>query len=86
MAEKSAGVLEPGQPGFLPLDDLGAPSGDPTLVPPDTGEFANVVGAPLNDPQDYLTPTGAPIPDTLNPAITMFDDAYLERNPPVPPS
>jgi hypothetical protein len=83
MAEKTTGALEPGQPGFLPLDESGLPTGDPTVDPPPTGDvFAYVVGAPLLYPDDYLTPTGAPLSGALNPALVFFDDGYLERNPP----
>jgi len=65
------GELQPGQTGWLPLDDNGMPNGPATLMPPpELGAKACSVRAnptvPLPDDEDALyTLTGAPITDHM---------------------
>jgi hypothetical protein len=83
------GELQPGQEGWLPLDEAGSPSGPATLSPP-PGPNAKACSVKRNSTenvdagQDSLTtPTGAP----LAPPLTSNVDRRYPNDPanPVPP-
>jgi hypothetical protein len=83
------GDLQPGQIGWLPLDDAGSPSGPATISPP-PGPNAKACSVQRNSQenvdagQDSLTtPTGAP----LTPPLTSNVDRRVPNDgtAPVPP-
>jgi len=66
------GELQPGQKGWLPLDEAGNPTGPATLHPPQAPALACAVQAnaknPLTDDDHaLLSDTGAPLEAPLNP-------------------
>jgi len=84
MPQIAAGELEPGQAGFLELDDAGLPQGDPTKEPPGTDvPFARVQASPQAVYDEVVTITGAPVTAQMNPSQSgAMDEGFLARNPP----
>jgi hypothetical protein len=81
------GELQPGQEGWLPLDEAGSPSGPATLSPP-PGPNAKACSVKRNSVenvdagQDSLTtPTGAP----LSPPLQSNVDRRFPNDPANPP-
>ena len=70
--------------GWLPLDEVGTPTGPAQFAPPPPDQFVAPVIAPPTAPvSELLTPTGAPITAQMNPTPrTLMDEGFLERNPP----
>lgn len=66
--DKLVGDLEPGESGWIPLDEKGKPTGPAKKGTPPEGQLAHTVVAPARPPrQAIMTPSGAPITDNMNP-------------------
>jgi hypothetical protein len=83
------GELEPGQSGWLPLDDLGVPNGPATLSPPPPpGKACSVKrndAESVDDGADELVSSaGAPLSPPLNNNVDRRV-GYADEAPPPPP-
>lgn len=78
------GDLEPGETGFVKLDEHGAPIGEAQKADPNyTGPRASVTRPAKHPEQEVVTPAGAPVMSQMNPEPSRtMDPAFLARNPP----
>jgi hypothetical protein len=78
-----AGELQPGEVGWVELDEEGTPTGPARKEPPPPGTpTAKVVGTLTTKMDEITTPTGAPITKHMNPDPELWDAGMLARNPP----
>jgi hypothetical protein len=71
-ADNLAGELEPGEEGWIPLDEHGTPTGPAQKGEPPKDQLAARVVAPASPPrQAVMTPSGAPITKQMNPDPTI---------------
>jgi hypothetical protein len=80
-----AGDIQPGELGFLKLDEEGKPTG--TVVTDlrdvyDETPKATVIANRIPIADEIVTPSGAPISKFMNPDTTLWDAGMLARNPP----
>jgi hypothetical protein len=82
-----AGDLQPGEIGWVKLDENGTPTGaavreSPFLGGDTAGEtWARVVGTTTRKYDEIVTPSGAPVTRFMNPDPVLWDDGMLARNP-----
>jgi hypothetical protein len=80
-----AGDIQPGELGFLKLDEEGKPTG--TVITDvrdvyDETPKATVIANRIPVADEIVTPSGAPISKFMNPDTTLWDAGMLARNPP----
>jgi hypothetical protein len=81
-----AGDIQPGEFGWLKLDENGTPVGSvdresPFLAGEATETYARVIGASTHKYDEIVTPSGAPVTKFMNPDPVLWDEGMLARNP-----
>ena len=81
------GELAPGQHGFLPLDESGAPSGPATLAQTSSPSVVVIAGDPEQGEPPLMTQSGAPITDSMEPfhSVGHYEFEEAPAPEPVPP-